>query len=942
MNFIRGLWKWSPLVTLPIAVVFTIWTVGAADRWYQFEVKMRTSTKLDLHTVGILEAQHLMREISSSVTGAKRDELLKASELRSIHLFIQKIKLNKLNSNIPHSSFDYVDAGLYYDGAVREIDARYRGDNVYHWGYWKKSWRIKTKRNQLFDGMRKFNLVAPRTTEMINNYLALEVASSMGLITPKVELVNVTLNGKILGLYILTEQLEESTVRRHGRMPGDLYSGELVGGDSYNGIRNNLFDSAGLWTKVAVNNHFDEASVAPLEALLAAVESTNRDNDNRQLESIADIDAFAKSSVYESVVGTVHVNDLHNWRLYYDPWTTKIVPIPWDPVGWHHSVRTRPGYPFRPDVISSQLHLALHRNGNFLAAKSHCFQEFFATGKDKVLLKELEETIRSIKPILLLDPNFVEEGKLKQPEEVLGSLLTLRSYIEAHLEDLKQAHLSPGADLTFHAEDPGNISLALNSGRLLEDLRIRYFQPIEGPVSGRIHWLEDSGEQSLDVSNSILSTSGGQITFDIHALADIRFKEKAGKPLVGYLGGTEVFPASYRIHLTGIPKDSQILEVRAQVDGHDVVASQRFEPIQHSPLASISSRVKGYSEKPTQVWRGQLRMQGMNIIDDPVVILEGTQVLMDPGASIIFRELVQARGTSENPIEFIPSEGQGANFAWGTIATKGEGGNGSTFRGCRFVGGSGTKHDTFEYSAMFSVHETKNVVVEDCEFVDNYHVDDMVHGVYTDIHFRRCVWTRSLSDALDLDISNAVVENCRFVDSGNDAIDLMTTHASVVGCAIMNSGDKGISIGEASQLVAVANIIDGCAIGLQSKDDSLALVVNSELIRCANGVDAYKKNWRYDGGGTMYLVNSKILDSPEPLSADSHSLIGLDDCFVDSYDFSETRKEISHYTCDSSSPDRSKTPQQHAFQNRRLEALLGEADSRWRSRIDMGSRGLPK
>ena len=63
-----------------------------------------------------------------------------------------------------------VGGGLWEGDKLRRVDVRYRGDNVYHWGYFKKSWRVKTKKGTLYDGMRRFNLIAPITAEIVNNH----------------------------------------------------------------------------------------------------------------------------------------------------------------------------------------------------------------------------------------------------------------------------------------------------------------------------------------------------------------------------------------------------------------------------------------------------------------------------------------------------------------------------------------------------------------------------------------------------------------------------------------------------------------------------------------------------------------------------------------------------------------------------------------------------
>ena len=152
---------------------------------------------------------------------------------------------------------------------------------------------------------------------------------------------------------------------------------------------------------------------------------------------------------------------------------------------------------------------------------------------------------------------------------------------------------------------------------------------------------------------------------------------------------------------------------------------------------------------------------------------------------------------------------------------------------------------------MLSIHDVSDVVLRDVRFRKNKVVDDMVHAVYSSIAFVDCTFRRALSDAVDLDICRATLQGCLFEDSGNDAIDLMTTEAVVWDTTLLNNGDKGISTGEGSTLFAVNNRFVGNAIGVQVKDSSDAVLVNTTFEDNALAVDAYKKNWRYGAGGTV-------------------------------------------------------------------------------------------
>ena len=56
-------------------------------------------------------------------------------------------------------------------------------------GLCQKSIRIKTKKKRLFEGMRSFNVIAPKFKSQINNYLSYRLADRMGLMTPYHRLV---------------------------------------------------------------------------------------------------------------------------------------------------------------------------------------------------------------------------------------------------------------------------------------------------------------------------------------------------------------------------------------------------------------------------------------------------------------------------------------------------------------------------------------------------------------------------------------------------------------------------------------------------------------------------------------------------------------------------------------------------------------------------------
>jgi hypothetical protein len=226
------------------------------------------------------------------------------------------------------------------------------------------------------------------------------------------------------------------------------------------------------------------------------------------------------------------------------------------------------------------------------------------------------------------------------------------------------------------------------------------------------------------------------------------------------------------------------------------------------------------------------------------------------------------------------------------LILKGKQANGSHFRHCIFKDGSGDKGDLYEYTAMFSVHNVKDLLVEECQFYDSHKTDDMVHVIYSDVSFSKTKFIRSLSDALDVDISNVKVDHCEFIDSGNDAIDLMTTNAIVTNTKFTQSVDKAISIGEKSQLLAINNFIKGNGIGMQSKDTSKAYIYNSSFIGNKVAVDAYHKNWRYSYGGTISLENCLFENNNKTATVGKKSKVFINHSYLDRPDNFEQKSLI--------------------------------------------------
>ena len=742
-----------------------------------------------------------------------------------------------------------------------------------------------------------------------------------------------------------------------------------------------------------------------------------------------DMDAWAAFSVFETLAQTRHFDPQHNWRLYYDPWRQKFIPIVWDPGGWPGAWRASSDESVSGYVISTALHRALFQDGGFISKRNEVLRNFFSSGKATEFLDQVRETVAKIRGNIFHDPHI----RPPRPVQINTALSALEAYIGKTFFDMEQ-HLKASENAAQLWFEDGKIYLAAQDLNPIRSIQLEYTNPLEGDIGASISYASREDQHTLAVQN-FSHTAPNTLVLKTTLLAEIEGSYNTGEtfPLV------LAFPAIYTIDITGVnnqlpaqvlidhgnglqritpgtsfvPKFGISRQSQKRIDNIDlqnwqlfwdtgsgftastsrkinrlsVAADSEYKSFtktipanaknlridlptkskstlsdiiltingitQSIPVSELSTNQMSTHEKsiranggedpyfsiqlanytktmqsgsqssslditlafkllaytphtryqeriadgtlgkinaiyqpvePTNVvpmlqWQGDITVLDTRVIDQPLTLKPGTRLLMGPGASLIFKNTITANGTPQLPITIQALDVNQA--PWGTIALLGKSASNSSFKHCSFDGGSGSKGDLFEYTAMLSVHDVENMLVEDCSFSNSHLTDDMVHIVYSDVNFIRTQFTNANLDALDIDMSKAVIEDSVFQGSGNDAIDLMTSYAEIYNSTLADNGDKAISVGENSQLLGLDLTINNNLIGVQSKDASQANLFNSNLFGNGIALDAYKKNWRYDRGGSIFASKSSLKKNNSSLGTGIRSQIVLFDSYLD-------------------------------------------------------------
>ena len=735
---------------------------------------------------------------------------------------------------------EWIPAQLWQGRDLHEVKLRKRGDTSVHWITPKKSFTLKTRRGSLYKGHRRLAFSGKTPLEQV---VVGQLARDYGLLAPDTFLAPVFVNDRFYGLFRATELIDESLLRRLGRMPGDIFRGDTAErGENFRGVDRSLWHSPALWDRVARNDRPTRPATSGLERLLRGIAGSDAAG-LRLREQLLDREELARLLAFLLVAGDpYHMTNLHNQFWYEDPSSGRLHPVVWD-------IRLRPLHA-EPDQPLNAAFGALLRDPRLM---DEVLTELARREAEGTLLGHTAGRLADIEA-RLADPLAFEALRrglvpgIAEPAQVSARLKANRQVLAGWLRAARIAlHAAPAAG------DPG-------------------WQVIDLRVHGRaaVSWL------GLD-----------EAVGDLQVVADRNRngRRDPGDRVVA-IDGSGTLAEPERL-LPGVDTSSwriaaSPLHYRFFVRGG---GTPRFEnaltgePVVAGPLQTGTPLVDGpglhpWDPLPTESRR--IRLAGELALDETLRLAEGDTLEIAPGSvlrlgpevSIFSRGQVRAVGTEQSPIRI---EAQDPRRPWGAFALLGPGASGSRFAHVQFRGGGGAELDAVEFKGMVDVHWAENVHFVGCLFADNLRSDDAFNAVHAEVALVGNDFERANADAVDYDYSRGRIEGNRFEASGNDAIDLMTSNPRIVGNRISGSGDKGISVGEASEPWIQGNEIRGCQTGIEIKDRSEPWMVDNRLEGNALGLHQKAKNWRYGAGGRGKWIGPPLTGNAEELRSDDRS-----------------------------------------------------------------------
>ena len=690
---------------------------------------------------------------------------------------------------------DFVPASIRFGERSVDTELRLKGDVLDHLAGDKWSFRVKVKRSDHLFGMRRFSIQAPAVRDFHAEPIFLSHLRREGVLAPRYQFVEVSVNGKDIGVMALEEHFSKELLESQQRREGVILR----------------FDESDFWRNLSLNGTFGPfgnphistftpfggSAVAESPVLrgdLAAAIGLMRGFLSGQLTpaEVFDVELMARFMAVCEVWQAHHPLAWHNMRFYFNPLTTRFEPVGFD--GNIQTISPEPGLiamlgGFTPMLLADpEFRAVFTRTLSRIAAEMADGQVAkFAREQEEDLVPRLQEGLEYIQPLHL------------------DSLMPRAEDLATINDENFDFFLAPLGSPKMQFPEPLKAYLCTNCATP----RIEFVNALPVPVV----------VDSIVLSRKLQSTPSAREPFFNSAMP---IEIPATKPMqAATLVSVEIESAADLAHFD----IDFVVHVVHQSDRHTIRTQPYFDVVKASPIPSATI-AEALAKHPflTLSKSGDSLEVGPGIWDvmNPLVIPDemglqlsaGTQLRFGAGGYLVSSGPLRFEGTAERPIKLSPRPGvdtwgglislrSDSPHVWRHVVVESTAGIG--LKGWRLTGGVTLR--------------AAEIQISDSRFV-GHRGEDALNMIRSRFNLRDVEFHDTASDALDADFSNGEIHGGRFSHIGGDGIDVSGADIEVNGTLLEDVTDKAISVGEASRLKARNVRIERVSIAATSKDAS--------------------------------------------------------------------------------------------------------------------------
>ena len=741
------------------------------------------------------------------------------------------------------SSEDFVKAEIRYKDKTLKVEIRLKGDEIDHFEGDKWSFRIKIKGKDTLFGMKYFSIQHPNTRNYIYEWILHQALKREGLIYHRYKFVDVTLNGKDLGIYALEEHVAKELIEHNQRRNGPIikFSEDILweefiqqlkpfpnatwnGGGAYTASDIDVFQT-GQWTA-------DSVSSMQLRKAIDLLESFRRGD--LSTSEVFDVKILATYFAIMDLLGASNGTQWVNVRFYYNPISSRLEPI------------GRDGFPRPLERLSAMRSIITNQ---FEIFNELYFAHLF---KDRLFFIEYIKALE----------------RISQPSYVDKLFSAIKDELEENLDILytEFPEFSFSKDIIYQNQ--------------------RYIQTVLNPVKGLHAYYHKSFKDriELELGNiqylpiEVLSVSYKDSVL-FHPVENISLQIKVPTDPVDYRNISFIFPEDL-VWSDTLIKD---LKVNYKLLGTSQLRHETVFPWSHlgdnfiendilrqkANCQKFKFLIIDESTKEIYVKSGRWTLDQNMIIPKGyrVVAGEDTQLNLLDSAMILSYSPLELIGSKDYPIIIQSTDSTGQGFVVMSAEQP------SILDYVTFYNLSNPSQSGWELTGAVTFYESP-VQIFHSQVVGN-RSEDALNIVRSEYTIDNTIFRKISADAFDGDFTKGKIANSTFVDIGNDAIDVSESVIDLQDVFINGAGDKGLSAGENSKMTVNHIDIKNAEIAVASKDLSDIAIQNINISDGEIGLTAYQKKPEF-GAASIKVASLKMIGVNIPYLVEEQSTVVVD------------------------------------------------------------------
>ena len=779
-----------------------------------FNQKQKIATGIDFTQIP-LYISYTVKGAYFSIIGPDTENLNISVNQKNV-IFLDAQRKKKLGSK-DYTNIDLskkINGNMNFNDEKFKIKLRVKGDRKMHF---KKSsetsYRVDIRGQKRIFGMEEFSIQKPITRNYVYELMFHRLNEFIGNLNLNYQLISLYFNGENRGIFAIEEGISKELLERSSKRDGPIYSLNETQGTWYPNVQYKAF-SEDYW----IQNNVEILRSG--YSILNKVKSGLVEVDDRNF----DLDSWAKYFASVDLIGAHHGSLSKSVRLYFNPTTGKIEPVPFDGHIGTGSIDLK--YFIILDLLDD------NPRCSYICEDKKWLLKFLIKNNGDPNIDFIEKYINYLK--LFSKKKFIDEFLNKYNDEIY-------KFNKAVYSEFSRSDQVYGKGLRMYIYDK---NLLYERAELIKDkLRKKYLNKYSF---------------SLDKNNlHIVSTTSYPIKISSEC-------KKLEKKAVNTFGNNII---KWKKSCENIKIESLFGEKKQLVLFSNPSLEINKNTNSYYNYSMIEDILEGKTENNIFYPLNDKILISSNIYipkNKTVIFSEGQEINFKRNNMIFSEGNLIFNGLKNNPIII---NGLEAN----TIIS-----SGGVFNAKNLIVDNLSQpylSDRIFYGGINIINSKANL---ENITINNFKSEDAINFINSETKVKNINLYNINSDAIDVDFGTFIFSNINCKKIVNDCLDISGAKITGNNLRGIDIGDKLISVGEKS----FANIdtiqSEGAKVGLVSKDQSTLIATKVKIINTKMPIAVFVKKYEF-GPANLNVKNITLIDSPSNFLVDENSRLFVDD-----------------------------------------------------------------